>query len=463
MPMAAQSSVNNGDLTLNNSVVFNNTSNGNGGGIHAAKSNVTLTNSAISANRLDENGSGNGGGLHYAGDSSTSLIIDRSGLDNNIAYGNGGGLFIKSGSSATIFNSTFGVNEAAGNGGGIYNDGSATLTHVTASNNEAASGGGIYDNDLLHLRNSILSGNSADDCAGTLNTNVGNLIQDETCGHGELSGAPSLLQMSGLPLYYALKGDSKAINQGSDDHCLLSDQRGIIRPENNCDVGAAEFQEGAFAYQIQSARAAEAEADDSGGSGDGSTQPDIPATPKPSTCLDPPPGVTLSGFHNGTQCQQRDASGIGNPIILEYGFLMAVDIWGYVPQPVRICFQGEGTIILLDAATSPRTIVPLATDIEDGSVCATVDRAGTALHMSADFLTSGHIGTVEIPLSNCTVTTDDYVNLRDAPAGANVIYVVPNALSLTAISRTIDWYQVNYAGTVGWISADYATPSSSCQ
>ena len=455
--------VSNGELTLNNSVITGNTADDDGGGIYATKSDVSLTNSAISGNSLDSDGSGDGGGMYYAGNANTSLVIDRSGLDGNSAPGDGGGLYIKSNSSATISNSTFGENTATGNGGGIYNDGDATLTHVTSSNNTAASGGGIYDNSLLHLRNSILSGNSVDDCAGTLNTNVGNLIEDESCGHGELSGAPGMLKMSGLPLYYVLNSDSRAINQGSDDHCLPSDQRGIIRPEDNCDVGASEYEAGAFSFQIQSARAAGAdEGGDSGSSGGSGTEPDIPATPKPSTCLNPPEGVTLSGFHNSTQCQQRQGD-IGNQAVLDYGYLMAVDIWGWVPQPVRICFPNRGVIILLDAATSPRTIVPLATDIENGSICATVDRAGTAVLMPSDFLTSGHVTNAMQPLSNCTVTTTDYVNLRDAPAGDNVLYIIPNAISLVASQRTAGWYEVSYAGTIGWVSADYATASGSCQ
>ena len=452
--------VNGATLTLNNSVVKDSAADGSGGGIYANNSDVTLTNSAISNNALDENGSGDGGGMYFSGSGSKTLTIDRSGLDNNSAPGDGGGLFINAG-SATISNSTFGENSAVGDGGGIYNNGDATVTHITASNNTAASGGGLYDASQLHLRNSILSDNTVDDCAGTLNTNVANLIKDQTCGHTELSADPGLIAMSGLPLYYALPAASGAVDKGSDAHCLPTDQRGIIRPADACDVGAAEYQPGAFSYQIQSA-AARAAAEEGSSSG-GGNQPDTPATPKPSTCDTPPEGVTISGYVQGTECQQRDSGAIGVPAIVEYGFLMAVDIWGYVPTPVHICFAQEGALILLDSSTSPRTIVPLATTIEDGMRCATVNGAGMVVLMPLDFITSGAIGDAETPLVGCQVTTDDYVNMRNAPDGPDVLYVIPNAISLSATARTAGWYKIVYAGSDGWISADYATAQGACQ
>lgn len=454
--------VSNGSLSMNNSVISNSASASHGAGIYAESSDIVISNSAISGNTAGTNEAVSGAGIYFAGGEENSLLIDKSGFDSNSATDDGAGLYVNSG-IATITNTSFAENSAADKGGAIHNAGTATLTHVTIVDNSAETGGGIYDNALLHLYNSILSGNIPEDCSGTLNSNIGNLIQDGSCGHEELVGDPMLLKLAGLPVYYVLQEASSAIDSGNTDKCLQEDQRGLERLEGFCDIGASEYLPGSFAFQIQSAVANTAitETEDESTASSGSNTARATATP---TCESLPTGVTVTGYVSGTQCQERDAAGVGNQVIVDYGFKKAIDLWGYVPESgLRICFQDTGTIILLDAATSPRTIIPLTTVTDEDWRCADVDREGTAVLMDENFLSSEAAADVETPLTDCTVTTTDILNVRNEPAGDTVLAVLLNDVSVTSSKRTASWFKIDYYGIVGWISADYVTTTDTCQ
>ncbi len=453
-------SVSNGSLSLNNSVISYSASLSHGGGIYAENSDIRIANSAISGNTAGADEAASGAGVYFAGADANSLEIVKSGFDLNSASDDGAGLFLGSG-SATISNSTFAENSAADMGGALYNAGTMTLTHVTVVDNNAAAGGGIYDDARLNLYNSILSGNAGADCAGTLNSNIANLIQDGSCGHDELVDDPLLLKLAGLPVYYLPQDGSPTLDGGDLNYCLTEDQREIDRLVGYCDIGAAENMPGSFAFQIQIAVAMTTDTeteDDDESNGQGAE----PTTVTP-TCESLPDGVTVSGYISGTQCQERDATGVGNPTIVDYGYKKAIDLWGYVPESgLQICFQDTGAIILLDAASSPRTIVPLTT-IDDGDRrCADVDREGTAVLMELAFMTSGLVPETEIPLSSCTVTTTDILNLRDRPGGDTILAQILNGVSLNSDTRVTSWFKVDYYGIIGWISADYVTKTGVC-
>lgn len=454
--------VSNGSFSMNNSVISNSASASHGAGIYAENSDIVISNSAISGNTAGADEAVSGAGIFFAGGDANSLLIDKSGFDSNSATDDGAGLYVNSG-IANITNTSFAENSAADKGGAIYNAGTMTLTHVTIVDNSAEIGGGIYDNALLQMYNSILSGNVPEDCSGTLNSNIGNLIQDGSCGHEELAGDPMLLKLAGLPVYYVLQEDSAAIDSGNTGSCLGEDQRGLARLEGFCDIGAAEYLAGSFAFQIQSAvaNAARTEEDDDSSESSGSRTPSATATP---TCQSLPAGVTVTGYVSGSQCQERDAAGVGNQVITDYGFKKAIDLWGYVPESgLRICFQDTGTIILLDAATSPRAIIPLSTATDGDWRCADVDREGTAVLMNPDFLSTEAATNAEVPLADCTVTTTDILNVRNEPAGNTVLAVLLNDVSLSSSTRTASWFKINYYGIIGWISADYVTTTGVCQ
>lgn len=67
------------------------------------------------------------------------------------------------------------------------------------------------------------------------------------------------------------------------------------------------------------------------------------------------------------------------------------------------------------------------------------------------------------PLSGCMVHTERILNLRAAPdTGSDVRALVPYDVTLTATQREGAWYQVDYLGLSGWLSAAYLTPQGSC-
>jgi CSLREA domain-containing protein len=289
---------NGGILTLNDSVVRDNSSFGgiSGGGILNRSGTLTLNNSSVS-----NNSAGEGAGIYNDGNGTVILsyskvmnnVAGNSGggirnlagtvnLNNSVVFGNsslspgrGAGIHCENG-TVTLTNSTVSGNIGS-TGGGIYhtgNDSIVILNNSTVSNNSADVGGGIYTGggvgSATILRNSILAGNVAStmpDCRAPANTPTGsagyNLIGNNsgcffTSGPGDQVGTdvnpidPNLgpLQNNGGPTEtHILIFFSRAINRGNPAGCtdhlgnpLLSDQRGLARVQV-CDIGSYEFQE----------------------------------------------------------------------------------------------------------------------------------------------------------------------------------------------------------------------------
>jgi len=97
---------------------------------------------------------GTGGGIYNNG----TLTLSNAILSGNSAGNLGGGIFSGSGSSLTLINDTLSGNRSHGSGGGIFTDGTLTLSNSTLSSNSASQsgssvpddsygfGGGIYNN-----------------------------------------------------------------------------------------------------------------------------------------------------------------------------------------------------------------------------------------------------------------------------------------------------------------------------
>ena len=64
-------------------------------------------------------------------------------------------------------------------------------------------------------------------------------------------------------------------------------------------------------------------------------------------------------------------------------------------------------------------------------------------------------------LSDCKVATTHTLNFRADPGGERV-GTVPADRALTATERTPDWFQVEYDGVSGWISADFVEIEGAC-
>ncbi len=99
-----------------------------------------------------------GGGIYNNG----TVTISNGTLSGNSAGYGGGGILNGGGATATISNSTLSSNSAAVVAGGILNEGTLTISNSTLSSNSAAAGaGGILNGGTLTISNSTLSSNSA--------------------------------------------------------------------------------------------------------------------------------------------------------------------------------------------------------------------------------------------------------------------------------------------------------------
>jgi hypothetical protein len=260
-------------LNLNGVTIRNGGRKTDGGGIFNLAGTLTLMNSAVTGNSTN----GAGGGIFNSG----RLTITNSTVSGNSADHDGGGIYNLG--LLTIINSTVSGNRANGNGGGIFNNSApASLFNATITDNRAdadlnltGTGGGVFNwtPGLLNFQNTILAGNFEStqsiifggviaifgDCVGTITSNGNNLMQEffANCavnGSGVLIADPKLgpLQNNGgsTQTHAALPG-SPAIDAGNLGGCqdqfgamLMTDQRGHPRGVNGdrCDIGAFEVQ-----------------------------------------------------------------------------------------------------------------------------------------------------------------------------------------------------------------------------
>ncbi len=244
---------NSGTLTLDNTTLSGNVS-GIDGGALLNLGTLTLTSSTVSGN----DASGNGGGMFNG--SGNSLTVTASTVSGNSASGagrDGGGIFNASGASLTLTNSTITDNTADDEGGGIFGDTTATATIVnsTLSNNAVTIGssGGIFNDGTATLTNTIVATNTPNNCTGPIASGGNNLDSGSSCGFGagDLTGQDPLLgalaDNGGSTQTRALLAGSPAIDAGNNAACPETDQRGVARPfpsGGSCDIGAFEFTPG---------------------------------------------------------------------------------------------------------------------------------------------------------------------------------------------------------------------------
>ena len=127
-------------------------------------------------------------------------------------------------------------------------------------------------------------------------------------------------------------------------------------------------------------------------------------------------------------------------------------------RALKSASRSGGNLLFLDAATAPRTVSSIAAYDKDGYTCAALNRAGTVVLLSGPPPTAVQ---QRLPLVNCQVTTTDILNLRANPYGA-VIGAVLDAVTLSPLRRTPNWFEVRVEGILGWISADYVTQVGNC-
>jgi len=145
-------------------------------------------------------------------------------------------------------------------GGGIFNNGTLTVTNSTFFDNTATdSGDGIANDGTATLTNTIVA--PGGNCSTGVTDGGHNLDSGTSCGFSEANGSlsntdpqldPAGLQDNGGPtetvalctgagVPAGCTGASPAIDAGDNTYCPATDQRGVPRPYGStCDIGAYE-------------------------------------------------------------------------------------------------------------------------------------------------------------------------------------------------------------------------------
>jgi CSLREA domain-containing protein len=272
-----------GQVSISGSVITQNSASAGsfnvGGGIYIeGQSSLTVSNTTVSNNSADQ-----GGGIYADLDVSGTVNINGSTINNNTAlttgFGAGGGIYIQFGGNVSITNSTISGNglEEGLQGGGIYiQGGSLSLKSVTISGNKAQSGAGSGIDDEgasgITSQNTIFdNGPAGHNCAGNslvVTSSGHNIDGDGTCITAPATGDQRnvnpllgpLANNGGPTQTHALLTNSPAIDKGQSSS-LNTDQRGFTRPVDNPAIPNATGGDGSDigAFEVQAATAAGAE------------------------------------------------------------------------------------------------------------------------------------------------------------------------------------------------------------
>jgi hypothetical protein len=169
-------------------------SGGNSVGVFAVSTGVNFTVQNLTI--ANGNSAYFGGGIYNDGTVTVTNSTFSGNTSANPEYGGAGGGIYSGGGPLTVTNSTFSGNSAAnGVGGGIYGWGALTVTNSTFAGNSAYEGGGIYNYGGLTVTNSTFSGNSAAGGGGICNDGVltvtNTIVANSTSGGNCYGGVTS--------------------------------------------------------------------------------------------------------------------------------------------------------------------------------------------------------------------------------------------------------------------------------
>ncbi|MFN8457153.1 MAG: choice-of-anchor Q domain-containing protein, partial [Anaerolineae bacterium] len=193
----------------------------------------------------------NGGGLNNDATATLTHVT----FSGNSAF-NGGGGGLNNNGTASLTNVTFSGNTAAQFGGGLNNlNATATLTHVTFNGNTAGlSGGGIYRTagTVLARASIVANSPSGGNCGGTITNQGFNLSTDASCsGFNQVANVMlgPLANNGGFTQTHLPQPGSPAIDLVATG-CPppATDQRGANRPVDGDGLGGAACDAGAVEY-----------------------------------------------------------------------------------------------------------------------------------------------------------------------------------------------------------------------
>jgi CSLREA domain-containing protein len=244
-------------LTLNDSLVRNNTSTSgpSGGGLFNTTGTVTINRSVFTGN------TGTGGGAISQETNATMTIRDTT-ISGNTSTARGGGITNFTTGTMVIVNSTISGNTASTNGGGVAKNATLTIYNSTIANNTTNGNGGGFDNNIsgtvtvvntIVANNTDANGGQSPDCNGAITANYSliesNLLCTITGSNNIVGSDPQLgpLADNGGPNQtHALQLSSPARDAADNAVCTAApvnsvDQRGVPRPQGvACDIGAYE-------------------------------------------------------------------------------------------------------------------------------------------------------------------------------------------------------------------------------
>ena len=277
-----------GVVQINYSAISHNRVSGHdtgGGGIYNQDGILQINYSAVSDNEVsgedDMDAAGSGAGISNQGG---ALRLNHSTVNGNVVpEGGTGGISNGNGGAMFITNSTISGNGSGYGTGGLSNGGTAYIFSSTITDNNASSEGregGIENDGAMMVSHSIIAGNLRFDMevVGPLPSDCGGFVDIISLGHNISGDCPSNgpgdqhfgdlgedlgaildairlgpLQNNGGPTQtHALLVGSPAIDAGeavctdADGNPLLTDQRGILRPIDSDDDGAATCDIGAY-------------------------------------------------------------------------------------------------------------------------------------------------------------------------------------------------------------------------
>ncbi|WP_420643922.1 choice-of-anchor Q domain-containing protein [Candidatus Leptofilum sp.] len=244
-----------GLLTITNSLISNNISDGSGGGLENLSPLLMISNSTISGNIGSR-----GAGIFTTHDGIVEIV--NSTLSHNFSDGEGGAI-TNLGPTMSLTNVTISNNHVDFRGGAIDNHSTLTATNSTiVSNTASLSIGGIYNNiinnGVIYLQNTLVAFNSNGNCGGNSDDIISlgyNLEDANLCNLNAIGDIvnqnpliDSLKNYGGNTLSHTLFPESPAIDAANPNVCPPNDQRYFSRPfdgDNNgtsiCDIGAVEY------------------------------------------------------------------------------------------------------------------------------------------------------------------------------------------------------------------------------
>ena len=235
--------------------------------------------------------------------------------------------------------------------------------------------------------------------------------------------------------------------------------------------------------------------DSGGSSGSSGSGGPLGATPAPAATLDParmpvptldisqlPDGAEI--LHSGrpwTSFREVTGSGIGSRSLQDRGARQAIDVAGPLGVEAEVCFAGMGSLVLLDAAYSPRRETPIESHRRGDMTCGYLDRPGTLVLMPgqpthtivqpaqpAVTPAPASVNPLLVPddpasawsLSDCQISSEEILHVRTRPAGRVMGYYLGQVMTVPA--RTTNWFRLNFYGRVGWVSAHFVTTEGTC-